>query len=308
LHSLLPGKTVEWQLKFGARLGQAPPRFSVDVSDRSPVRFCRPRGLRPLPVPEKGGSLQPLWGLVNAREKDRVLVAAFLLMTLNPWGPYPGLFLHGPQGSAKSTGAALLRALVDPNKAKLRKPPRDEDTLVLAARNALVPVLDNLSHLSQDFSDSLCRLLTGGGIGKRQLYTDLDEIILDIKRPAIINGIPELATAGDLADRAIKIELATISGKKRLREGKVREEFAAAHSGMLGALLDAAVVALCDHESVVLPGGLSRMADFECWAAAGLPTLGFSVDDFLKAYRSGKKNAAATVLDNSLVAMALAAR
>src|SRR5262249_58047258 len=111
------------------------------------------------------------------------LVAAWLLMTLNPWGPYPGLFLHGEQGSAKTTTAALLRGLVDPNACPLRQPPRDEDALVIAARHGLVVGLDNLSHVEPWLSDALCRLSTGGGIGKRRLFTDDDAVILGCRRP-----------------------------------------------------------------------------------------------------------------------------
>jgi hypothetical protein len=274
------------------------------ITPRSPVRFWRPRGMRPLPRPVGGGTLDPLWDVVNVEEEDRVLVAAWLLEAINPWGPYTGLFLHGPQGTAKSTVAGFLRGLVDPNKCPLRQPPRDEDALVLAARNGLVVGLDNLSHISQELSDCLSRLLTGGGIGKRKLYTDADEVLLDIKRPLIVTGIPDLVRSGDLADRAIALLLPPIPNEKRKLEREVKECFAASHPPLLGALLDAAVHALRNHRTGRLTT-YSRMADFENWVVAGLEVLGFDPEDFLEVYRGNKGDAAQVVIDSSLVASAL---
>jgi hypothetical protein len=270
------------------------------------VRFWQPPGMKPLPIPQQSGRLHPLWDVVNVEPEDRVLVAAWLLMALNPWGPYPGLFLHGQQGSAKSTTAGFLRRLIDPNRCPLRQPPRDEDALVLAARNGLIVGLDNLSHIDQELSDSLCRLMTGGGIGKRKLYTDSDEVLLDVKRPLLVTGIPELATAGDLADRAISLSLPAITDGKRLLDRDVSATFGKMHAGVLGVLLDGVVLALKGNGSA-RPATLSRMADFEVWACAGLPALGFDPQAFLDVYRRNQSDAAGAVLESSPVAAALLA-
>jgi len=276
------------------------------ITRSSAVRLWQPAGMRPLPVPIRGGSLDLLWPLLNVDAQDRILVAAWMLMALNPHGPYPGLFLHGQQGSAKSTTAALLRRLIDPNKCPLRQPPRDEDALVIAARNGLIVGLDNLSFIDQEVSDSLCRLMTGGGIGKRKLYSDADEVLIDIKRPLLVTGIPELANAGDLADRVITLELPPISDQQRDLDRTIGERFDEAHPALLGVLLDAIVVALRDNGKS-RPPTLSRMADFECWACAGLPALGFDPKAFLATYRGNKSEAAGAVLDGSPVAAALQA-
>jgi hypothetical protein len=269
-----------------------------------PVQFHQPGGLRPLPKPARGGGIEPLWRVVNVERGDRILVAAWLLMALNPRGPYPGLFLHGQQGCAKSTTGGYLRKLIDPNKCPLRQPPRDEDALVLAARNGLVVGVDNLSHIDQGLSDSLCRLMTGGGIGKRRLYSDAEEVLLDVKRPLLVTGIPELATAGDLADRVISLTLPPIPGEQRALDSEVADRFGKFHADMLGALLDGVVLALKD-SGKSRPTTLTRMADFEVWAWAGLSALGFRQSAFLNAYRSNKAQAATAVLEASPVAVAL---
>jgi hypothetical protein len=67
-----------------------------------PVRFRRPAGMLPLPVPEPGGSIEPLVPLLNlASRNDLVLVVMWLLATLRSAGPYPLLAISGEQGRRK---------------------------------------------------------------------------------------------------------------------------------------------------------------------------------------------------------------
>ena len=94
-----------------------------DVTQKPPVKFRRPRGMAPLPVPVKGGTLDDLRPFINVTDdNDWRLIVSWLLAALRPCGPYPALVLHGEQGSAKSTTARVLRSLVDPNHAALRPP------------------------------------------------------------------------------------------------------------------------------------------------------------------------------------------
>ena len=75
--------------------------------------------------------------------------------------------------------------------------PRDEHSIALAAKNSRVLAIDNLSHLSGDQSDSLCRISTGGGLSARKLYTDEDEVLIQYCRPIILNGIGDVVARGD---------------------------------------------------------------------------------------------------------------
>jgi hypothetical protein len=92
-------------------------------------------------------------------------------------------------------------SLIDPNTAPLRALPREDRDLFIAATNGHVLAFDNVSGLPPWISDTLCRLATGGGFAVRQLYTDQDEILFDAVRPVILNGIEDIITRPDLADR-----------------------------------------------------------------------------------------------------------
>src|SRR5436190_20348812 len=77
-----------------------------------PVRFRRSPGMAPLPVPERGGTIEALRPFLNlSNQNDFVLSIAWLLAALRPRGPYPLLAISGEQGSAKTVRSKVLRAL-----------------------------------------------------------------------------------------------------------------------------------------------------------------------------------------------------
>jgi hypothetical protein len=109
------------------------------IIERAPVKFRRPRGMEPIPKPERGGTIDDLRPFLNvAHDDDFTLCGAFLIASLRPRGPYPILVIHGEQGSAKSMLTRLLRMLIDPNKSNLRRKPRDEVDLMIAANNGAI--------------------------------------------------------------------------------------------------------------------------------------------------------------------------
>lgn len=165
------------------------------VVSRPPVRFRRARGMRALPTPAPDGDLSELRGFVNvAGDDDWRLLVAWLLAAWRSRGPYPALVLRGEQGSAKSTTARILRAIVDPNVSPLRAEPKELRDLMIAATNSWCTAFDNLSRLPFWLSDSLCRLATGGGFAVREHYENDQEVLFDVQRPALITGIEDVVT------------------------------------------------------------------------------------------------------------------
>jgi hypothetical protein len=133
--------------------------------------------------------------------------------------------------------------------------------------NGHVLAFDNLSGLPPWLSDTLCRLTSGGAFSTRRLFTDQDEILFAAARPVILNGIEEVITRPDLADRAILLMLAPIAERQRRPETALWREFELARPHILGALLDAAAHGLHMLPRVRLKR-LPRMADFALWATA----------------------------------------
>lgn len=272
------------------------------VIDNPPVRFRRSRGMLPLPAPQRGGCLGELRPFVNVRdETDWCLIVGWLLAAFRPRGPYPPLAVHGEQGAAKSTLCRVLRDLIDPNTAPLRSEPREARDLMIAARNGWIITLDNLSHLRPWLSDAICRLATGGGFTTRELYTDDEEVLFDAQRPVMLTAIDDVATRGDLIDRAIITHLPRIPDHQRRSEADFWAAFEAARPRVLGALLDAVSCALHNLPTVSL-ARLPRMADLARWVTAAEPGLGWKAGAFLRAYGANRAAANALALEASPVA------
>src|SRR6516225_6352637 len=277
-------------------------RHGWRIMTHPPVRFRRAAGMLPLPVPERGGSIETLTSFLNLPARDdQVLVVSWLLGALQHAGPFPLLAVAGEQGSTKTVLSKILRALIDPNVAPVRALPREERDLMIAANNGHVLAFDNLSILPGWLSDALCRLASGGSFALRQLYTDADEVLFQAARPTILNGIEEVITRQDLADRAIFLTMGFLPDQRRRPEAELWQQFELARPRILGALLDAVAhgLRLREHiQCVCLP----RMADFAKWATACEAAL-WSSGAFLMAYDANRRRAVEDVLEVDPVAI-----
>jgi hypothetical protein len=273
----------------------------------APVYFRRYNGMKELPVPASGGTLDMLDPFLNADEEGRLLAKAWLLGCLHPHGPYPALGLHGERGAAKTTTARVLRSLIDPCVALLRSAPKDIQALAVAAMNNHILGLDNLSMMPGWLSDALCRTATGAGDAYRQLYTDSDEVVFNYTRPIIFTGIEEIGTRGDFLDRCLLLHLPALSDTMRRTEKDFWSAFEAVHPLLLGALLDAVCQALQNYDQVVLPEK-PRMADFATWITACEKAI-LSKDQapgtFLTVYLANREEAVGLEIEASSVGSAL---
>lgn len=266
------------------------------------VMFKRSARMLALPQPKEPPDFGKIWDYIGAVPEDRVLLAAFMLGALRPEGPYPLLALSGEQGSGKSTVSKIIKRLIDPSAAPLAAPPKDVRDLLVSALNRHLLVLDNLSWLPPEMSDALCRISTGGAISERTLYSNTDETLVAVQRPMILNGIEELASRPDLAQRAIHVELPQRTDTRTEAELWMQFEQDAPH--IFAGLLNALSGCLRDADKVKL-SPMPRMADFACWACAGMPWLGFSADEFIAAYRANQDAGLAAGAEGSHVGRAM---
>jgi len=147
-----------------------------------PVRFRRPKTLLPLFQPDPKGRIADLRPLLNVDDDNWVLVITFLLFCLYPRHPHPVLFLTGEQGVGKSFAATLLKSLGDPGKAPLIPAVADLRNLAIQAQNRWIVAYDNLSYISVDQSDAVCRISTGGGFSTRALFENDEEVVFEFIR------------------------------------------------------------------------------------------------------------------------------
>jgi hypothetical protein len=269
-----------------------------EVVPEAPVRFVRSPEMLALPHPLDGGRIDALSPLLNLSEDNLTLGIAWLIGAFRPKGPFTILVIEGTHGSAKTTAARSLIALMDPRKPELRAPPSNLRDLAISAENSWCLGFDNISHVKPWFSDALCRLSTGSGFTTRALYKDDEEKIFAGVRPVLLNGIAIGIDREDLRDRCIFLSLPSIPDEKRQTEQQVSARFREIQPFALGCLLDAVAGGLRRLPETKLDD-LPRMADFTAWVCAAEKSLSWPDRAFCEAYSRNRKDSNALALEGS---------
>jgi hypothetical protein len=243
-----------------------------EIVDEPNVYFCTQQRRTPLPEPRRGGSLDDLRGLINAKDiDDYYLIIAWMINCFNPYGAFPLLVIHGGASAAKTFGTRFIRKLVDPSDMlpTLTKPTSVENMMQVAFSN-YVMAYDNLSGISNALSDAMCQLSTGSGFATRKLYTNMDLVVYDCKRPVILNGIDQLARREDFGSRALVIEFPKFKKGKRKDDKLLIDQLEERTPKFLGAMYDAVALALDNYNHVQIDDFDSRLQDFCKWTVAAM--------------------------------------
>ena len=232
------------------------------IEDDPPVLFIRFRHQKPQVLPRKGGDIEKIFDYVNLGPYHTLflcwLVAAFI-----PNMPHPALIFYGEKGAAKTTTCSLLKQVIDPSALETLALPNAR-SLLLSLQSHWFLNFDNISNISEETSDTLCRAITGGGIQLRKLFTDSEDVIYTFQRCISLNGINNVVNRADLLDRSILLELRRISEDKRREIREIQSNFLVDLPSILGGIFDTLSRAMAIYPTVKLDK-LPRMADFARW-------------------------------------------
>jgi hypothetical protein len=253
--------------------------------------FRRSQTALPLPHPKNGGNLLALRGFVNLSENDFIVLVGWLVAAFNLQGACPILSVSSEFGSGKTTLLRLIEGLLDPSVDSELSLFKDEDSMISTACTRYVVPYGNLSAISPEKSDALCRLSTGGGLSKRKLFSDNDNFSASVKRPVILNGIELNLSRLDLLSRAFTIALNPIRDFKD--ESEIFGEFEKVRPKILGALYDAVSAAL--REKSYSPRIPNRLVDsirfiLRAERRGGLPWPVGTFENALNAMEISKRN------------------
>jgi hypothetical protein len=290
-YELRPGKVV--------RVGQGGWTFEANP----PVLFRRYVNLKALPDPEAGGSLDVLDELVNLKsERDRRLFKAYLVTLPLEQVGRPIFNASGAMGSGKTTIGRVAKRSWDPTAPEtVRFDPRD---FLQKAMHAYVVMLDNQNSIPEWAADTLCRLVTGEADSKRRLYTDEEDVIIELRRATILNSINVPTERGDVLDRSLVVELERIPDGERKTEEELWERFQTEHPKVLGALFDTLSRAIALKPSIEL-SRRPRLADWGEYAASVYEVMGWGAETFLKDWDEVVRVQNQATLDGSPVAQAI---
>ena len=231
-----------------------------------PVTFRRPATAAELlwfAPDNRALTFDELWALVPVTDEDRALVLALLISAWMTGVPQPIVLLTGGEDSGKTATARFLLSLIDPvTNQRGGGLPADEREWKARAGKSRVVLVDNLSRITSEASDLLCRVASGGEAITRTLYTDDGAHTSDLLLPVWLTSIDPGVLRGDLASRIVPIELGPLSEQGRINELDLAMRQDLVRQQITGALLKltSAVLRLwSDVDRKMLP---HRMGDF----------------------------------------------
>ena len=272
--------------------------------EKAPILFISYSHQQQQVKPIGGGDPWRVFEFLNIDKKNQLLVLVYIVSCFVPEIPHPIFHPHGAQGSGKTSLCKVIKKIVDPSIVETLITPRDIPQLVQVVDHHHVCLFDNLSNLQAWMSDILAQACTGGGFSKRQLFTDNEDIVYQVKRCIGLNGINLLISKADLMDRSLLLHLDRIDPSKRMEEEKLWKNFDKAKPEILGGILDVLSKAMKIYKQTEL-ANLPRMADFARWGYAITEALGRDGSEFLKDYQSNIDRQNEEVIQNNTLAQSV---
>lgn len=269
-----------------------------------PILFRRYPHMYPQVEPKGPCDIREIFKFINVENEEmQLLLMVWIVSCFIKGFPHTSPIIHGQQGSAKTTASEILKAIIDPSVMKTSRLPHDTKEAVQVLAHSWFTIFDNVSpeKFSGSMSDLFCTVVTGGGVSKRELYSDDEDIIYNLQRVIGINGIVIVANKPDLLDRSILINLARIPQNKRRTANQVWEDFESILPALLGGIFDTLVQAIKIKPTLTFDS-LPRMADFAEWGSAIAIALGSTQEEFMKYYLNNIKQQSDNVISDSLVA------
>lgn len=187
-------------------------------------------------------------------ERDVILLSLYLASAfVGKRIAHPVILLNGSPGSGKSWTARLLQEIIDPQNTNLHSVPQNRDDMAIRMNASYLVIWDNMRQLKKDFSDLLAQAVTGGVYTKRQLYSNTEEVKIQLRNLVILTGIDVVATENDVLDRSIIINLSRMESDKIIPENILKKQFEKDKSKFLGACFKLLGIALNDKKKVTIP-------------------------------------------------------
>jgi hypothetical protein len=276
-----------------------------DIVAEPPILFKRYKANSPQVAPIKDGDIHKFIEFTRVKTKqDQLLLLVELAASFISGFPQVAQLLSGDHGAAKTTLQEFFKSVVDPSIALTLSPPKTVEEFVQQASHHWVLFYDNLSSFPQWLSDGLCKVVTGQGFSKRELYSNDDDILYAFKRVVGLNAITLVVDRADLLDRSLLIHLERVPDNERVGIKEFRAKFEEAKPFILGGIFDVLSKAMAIHPTLKLTS-LPRMADFALWGEAISRAMGNKAGTFVKAFDENVASQNEIALEASPIAQAI---
>jgi len=280
-------------------------RHGWEIVAQSQILFRKEKHQRAMKIIklDGGGDFNLIDPYIHARPSDKMLIKTWYLTGLIPDIDHALLSLYGEHGSAKSFILELGKKLIDPSITETLSLPKDLKELVQLCDHHWLVNLDNMSHISQEISDFLCKTITGLGASTRKLYSDDEDVIRSYRRSIGINGINNVVYKPDLLDRSIVIELPPFGDKEIKLKVELWKEFERDYNAIMNGAFDILAKAMKIKGKIAI--GNIRMTDFARWGEAISQAMGNEPNKFLELYRKNIEKQELLGIEDSPIGPAL---
>ena len=237
------------------------------IVSKPPILFKRPKNMQQQVVPVEGGQITKIFNFINMPPKFKVLLLVNLIADFIPDIDYPVTIFWGKPGTGKTSACRILKSLVDPSVADIISFPSSEREMIQVMSKNHMTVFDNISRISWQASDILCRASTGGAFMSRELYKDDSDIIRKLHQPVVLNGLYQLGVANDLISRSMFFELEEIDSTSMEPTSQFLKRFEQEKPFILGRIFDCVSGALKNKKTIKIADH-DRMGDFKDWGVA----------------------------------------
>lgn len=234
--------------------------------------------------------LEPFFPLKHTEQLP--LLAITLVCWFIPNIPKPLLLFTGEKGNGKSLACNTVQTIVDPTRHANFNITKNRTDLYAILKSHYCTLLDNISKLSEEMSDTVATAITRASTGSRQYYTEDDLHFENFDYCAIIlAGINNFIFRDDLMSRVVHLPLKIDdAGKKRVTEGYLKNKLAEDLPFILHEVFITLQKALKIRESytddeVANMDFSDRLADYELFARCVSKVMFDDEEVFKKLYR-----------------------
>lgn len=221
-----------------------------------------------MPIENHKVKLKSIFNYLNISSEYNLLFLITLITYFIPDIQHPIIYLYGEAGQGKSTISTIIKELVDPCFSESVSLPKKNEEFNLILSQNWVTVFDNVSKITPEMSDNICRAVTGITTKKRIHYSNTKLLRLYVKQCIVINGIEIAALKEDLISRCVFFKVEKQNNLYRSNENLLFE-FIKNKPFYLEKIFNIISRAKCEFENLDY-NPKTRMADYEkyCYAIA----------------------------------------
>lgn len=307
----IDANTIAWDLgdEVGHVIKITP--SGVALEHNKSVLFARARNYAALPAPEFPISaaeacetmVRWLTGAGVPHEQALILMVAIVGLLFTQSQQVIAEIV-GPAGSSKTTLANQIGAVFDPVTTEKRpEVALKEDQVAALAHTSRILLIDNLSHLSPEQQNLLCKVVLGGVLAARKFFSQADIQQIYARFFVLSTSITPVATQPDAKSRSIR---ATLKRRTEVSSSaEVRAKFDAQQPQLVGSVAVLAREVLIGRQAMVRIPHAIRIADHIEQGEALMQRLGHPPGYYIDLVQRQRKGSAHELIEGDGFAAAI---